>query len=63
MSYLVDTSERPEGYGFTGGGGGSVGGRSGIRAINYQTGKMKWMHEGGGAQGLLIHSGRVAFRQ
>ncbi len=61
MSYLVDTSDRPEGYGFTGGGGGSAGGRSGIRAIDYQTGKMKWMHEGGGAQGLLSTAGGLLF--
>src|SRR5580658_188384 len=44
MSYLTDTDERPEGYGFTGGGGGG-GGHSGIRAIDYKTGQMKWMHD------------------
>jgi alcohol dehydrogenase (cytochrome c) len=61
MSYLVDTSDRPEGYGFTGGGGGNAGGRSGIRAIDYHTGEMKWMHEGGGAQGLLTTAGGLLF--
>jgi alcohol dehydrogenase (cytochrome c) len=61
MSYLVDTTDRPEGYGFTGGGGGASGGRSGIRAIDYQTGKLKWMHEGGGAQGLLSTAGGLLF--
>jgi len=61
MSYLVDTTDRPEGYGFTGGGGGNAGGRSGIRAIDIQTGQLKWMHEGGGAQGLLSTAGGLLF--
>ncbi len=61
MMYLVDTVERPEGYGFTGGGGGATGGRNGIRAIDYHTGEMKWMHEGGGAQGLLTTAGGLLF--
>jgi alcohol dehydrogenase (cytochrome c) len=62
MTYLVDTSERPEGYGFSGGGGGSAPGeRSGIRAIDYHTGQMKWMHEGGGPQGLLTTAGGLLF--
>ncbi len=60
MTYLVDTSDRPEGYGYTGGGGG-VNGRSGIRAIDYHTGEMKWMHEGGGPQGLLTTAGGLLF--
>ena len=60
MTYLVDTSDRPEGYGYTGGGGGA-GGRSGIRAIDYHTGQMKWMHEGGGPQGLLTTAGGLLF--
>ena len=38
-----------------------AGGRSGIRAIDYQTGKMKWMHEGGGPQGLLSTAGGLLF--
>ena len=62
MTYLVDTSDRPEGYGFSGGGGGSATGeRSGIRAIDYHTGQMKWMHEGGGPQGLLTTAGGLLF--
>ena len=61
MSYLVDTTDRPEGYGFSGGGGGNAGGRQGIRAIDYHTGKTKWMHEGGGPQGLLTTAGGLLF--
>jgi alcohol dehydrogenase (cytochrome c) len=61
MSYLTDTDERPEGYGFSGGGGGG-GGRSGIRAIDYKTGQMKWFKETGvGAQGLLTTAGHLLF--
>ena len=61
MSYLTDTDERPEGYGFTGGGGGG-GGHSGIRAIDYKTGTMKWMHDTAiGAQGLLTTAGHLLF--
>jgi alcohol dehydrogenase (cytochrome c) len=61
MSYLIDTTDRPEGYGYSGGGGGNAGGRSGIRAIDVQTGKLKWMHEGGGPQGLLTTAGELLF--
>jgi alcohol dehydrogenase (cytochrome c) len=61
MSYLVDTSDRPEGYGYSGGFGGNSGGRQGIRAIDLQTGKLKWMHEGGGPQGLLTTAGGLLF--
>ena len=61
MTYLVDTTDRPEGYGFTGGGGGQSPGRQGIRAIDYKTGQTKWMHEGGGAQGLLSTAGGLVF--
>ena len=61
MMYLVDTSDRPEGYGYSGGGGGNAGERSGIRAIDYHTGQMKWMHEGGGPQGLLTTAGGLLF--
>src|SRR5579863_1307630 len=62
MMYLVDTSDRPEGYGYSGGGGGNAAGeRSGIRAIDYHTGQMKWMHEGGGPQGLLTTAGGLLF--
>ncbi|HEY2017959.1 MAG TPA: acido-empty-quinoprotein group A [Bryobacteraceae bacterium] len=60
LEYLVDTSERPEGYGFTEGAGGSAG-RSGIRAIDYKTGVMKWFHEGGSARGLLSTAGHLLF--
>jgi alcohol dehydrogenase (cytochrome c) len=60
MSYLTDTDERPEGYGFSGGAG-AGGGRSGLRAIDYHTGQMKWFHPGGGAQGLLSTAGGLLF--
>ena len=60
MSYLTDTDERPEGYGFMGSGGGSAG-RSGIRAIDYKTGTLKWFHTGGGAQGLMSTAGGLLF--
>ena len=60
MSYLTDTDERPEGYGFTGGGG-AGGGKNGIRAIDYHTGEMKWFHAGGGAQGLMSTAGGLVF--
>ena len=59
MNYLTDVSARPEGYGFVRQGASS--GRSGIRAIDYQTGKMKWFHSGGGAQGLLTTAGHLLF--
>jgi alcohol dehydrogenase (cytochrome c) len=61
MSYLVDPDERPEGYGFTSAAAPNSGGRTGIRAIDYQTGKMKWMSQGGGAQGLLTTAGGLLF--
>ncbi|HVV44830.1 MAG TPA: PQQ-binding-like beta-propeller repeat protein, partial [Bryobacteraceae bacterium] len=60
LSYLTDTDERPEGYGFTGGNG-AGGGKSGLRAIDYHTGQMKWFHAGGGAQGLLSTAGGLLF--
>ena len=61
MTYLVDTTDRPEGYAFSGSGGGPAGGRQGIRAIDYHTGELKWMHEGGGPQGLLSTAGGLLF--
>jgi alcohol dehydrogenase (cytochrome c) len=60
MDYLTDTDERPEGYGFMGSGGGGAG-RSGIRAIDYKTGTLKWFHQGGGAQGLMSTAGGLLF--
>ena len=60
MSYLTDTDERPEGYGFTGGAG-AGGGKNGLRAIDYKTGTMKWFHAGGGAQGLMSTAGGLVF--
>ena len=59
MYYLTDISSRPEGYGFSESAG--VTGRSGIRAIDYKTGTMKWFHAGGGAQGLLSTAGHLLF--
>ena len=61
LAFLDDTSDRPEGYGYSGGGGGG-GGKSGIRAIDYKTGEMKWMHEThAGAQGLMTTAGHLLF--
>ena len=58
MSYLPNTDERPEGCGFTGGGGG----RSGIRAIDHKTDTMKWMPDTArGAQGLFTTAGHLLF--
>jgi alcohol dehydrogenase (cytochrome c) len=56
----IGSDERPEGYGYTGGGGGASG-RNGIRAIDYKTGTLKWFHAGGGAQGLLSTAGGLVF--
>jgi alcohol dehydrogenase (cytochrome c) len=61
MSYLVDTSARPQGYGYSGGGGGGGAGRSGLRAIDYRTGETRWLAEGGGARGLLSTAGGLVF--
>lgn len=61
MSYLVDTSERPEGYAYKGGGGGETDGQSGLRAIDYHTGETKWLAEGGNTRGLLSTAGGLVF--
>jgi alcohol dehydrogenase (cytochrome c) len=58
--YLVDTSERPAGYGYN-----TLAipsdGKSGLRAIDYRTGETKWFSEGGGARGLLSTAGGLIF--
>jgi alcohol dehydrogenase (cytochrome c) len=61
LSYLTDTDERPEGYGFTGGSG-SGGGRTALRAIDYKTGQARWIHDMQiGSQGLMSTAGHLLF--
>ncbi len=63
MMYLVDASERPEGDYLDSPAARAAlpTERNGIRAIDYHTGETKWMHEGGGAQGLLTTAGGLLF--
>jgi glucose dehydrogenase len=63
VAYLTDTSEDPGGYG-----GGFVGGYSHgtLKALDYQTGKIRWQHEwpiegGGQGGGILTTAGRLLF--
>jgi acido-empty-quinoprotein group A len=61
LSYLTDTDERPEGYGFTGGSG-SGSGRTALRAIDYKTGQARWIHDMQiGSQGLMSTAGHLLF--
>jgi alcohol dehydrogenase (cytochrome c) len=61
MTYLTDTDERPEGYGYAGSALQS-GPHNGIRAIDYKTGEMKWMHDTQiDSQGLLTTAGHLLF--
>lgn len=61
LAFLDDTSERPEGYGFSGGGGGG-GTKSELRAIDYRTGEAKWTHDTHiGPQGLMTTAGHLLF--
>lgn len=60
--YLTDTSERPEGYGGRDAG---VWSQHALKAIDYQTGKIKWSHtypgEGFGLAGILNTAGKLLF--
>jgi alcohol dehydrogenase (cytochrome c) len=58
--YLFDPSDRPAGWGGTDRGGWS---ESMLEAIDYQTGKIRWMHpwESGTRSGLLSTAGNVIF--
>ena len=60
--YLTDTDEKPEGYG---GRESSVFAKSSLRAIDYQTGDVRWTHTfpgpGGSISNLLTTAGNLLF--
>jgi alcohol dehydrogenase (cytochrome c) len=61
--YLTDTDERPEGYG---GRDAPLWAENGLKAIDYQTGKVRWTHTFPGAtasglSGLLSTAGKLLF--
>ena len=62
VAYLIDTDEEPGGYGGGGGGGYS---RGVLKALDYQTGGVRWNHvwpsEGGTGSGILTTAGRLLF--
>ncbi len=63
VAYLTDTDEDPGGYGGGTGGGYSHGV---LKAIDYQTGKIRWSHEwpsesGAGSAGILTTAGKLLF--
>jgi alcohol dehydrogenase (cytochrome c) len=60
--YLTDTDPHPEGYAASEREAASY--PSGIRAIEYKTGKIKWKHDfpgGGGPVGILTTAGKLLF--
>jgi alcohol dehydrogenase (cytochrome c) len=63
LSYLYDTSPKPQGYG--GGGGGNFDSSSALFAMDIRTGAVKWkhVHAGGGAMsgGVLTTAGNLLF--
>ena len=62
MFYLTDTDPNPEGYAGRDAG---VWSQSALKAIDYQTGKIRWSHvfpgDGGSLSGLLTTAGRLLF--
>lgn len=58
--YIFDTGDNPQGWGGTDRGGYS---RSGVRAIDYKTGEVRWTHEweGTARTGLLSTAGNLVF--
>ena len=60
--YLTDTDPNPEGYAGRDAG---VWSQSALKAIDYQTGKIRWSHvfpgDGGSLSGLLTTAGRLLF--
>jgi acido-empty-quinoprotein group A len=62
LFYLTDTDERPEGYGGRDSG---LWFQNALKAIDYKTGKPKWVHEysgrGGGMSGILTTAGNLVF--
>ena len=62
MFYLTDTDARPEGYG---GRDAPLWSTTALKAIDYQTGQVKWNHpysgQGSGLAGILSTAGKVVF--
>jgi alcohol dehydrogenase (cytochrome c) len=65
VTYLTDTDEKPEGYG---GSGRTLFSQPVLEAIDYQTGKIRWIHEypggsggGLGGAGILTTAGKLLF--
>ena len=59
--YLTDTDDHPEGYGGRDAG---LWRRNSLRAIDYQTGQIRWQHDypqAGGISGLLSTAGKLLF--
>ena len=58
--YIFDTDDNPQGWGGTDRGGYS---RSGVRAIDYRTGEIRWAHDWEGTMrgGLLSTAGNLVF--
>ena len=63
LIYLSDASPRPEGWGGIGSGQAPIGNEGSIKAIDYQTGKVRWTHPlpRNGVQGLLSTAGHLLF--
>jgi len=66
LSYLYDTSDKPEGY--AGGGGGNFDTRTALLAMDVRTGAIRWRHEhagggmaGGMSGGVLTTAGKLLF--
>jgi len=62
LLFLTDTDEKPEGFA---GKENNLWSRASIKALDYRTGKVKWMHEfpgiGGGNMGVLSTAGNLVF--
>jgi acido-empty-quinoprotein group A len=62
LAYLTDTDAKPEGYG---GSGRNLFSEHAIKAIDYQTGKIRWSHvfpgKGYGSSGMLTTAGKLLF--
>jgi alcohol dehydrogenase (cytochrome c) len=62
LAYLTDTDEKPQGYG---GNGETLFSKSALKAIDYKTGKARWIHEfpgkGWARSGILNTAGKLLF--
>jgi alcohol dehydrogenase (cytochrome c) len=62
LLFLTDTDEKPEGFA---GKENNLWSKASLKALDYRTGKVKWMHEypgtGGGNFGVLTTAGNVLF--